>query len=118
MRAMGSSPRIAIVMDDEAQRRRLASYVAGGARLFFPAGGSELVNLALAGAIDVAVVGVLNRNDYHLPSALRELRRATPEVGIVGVFEPSRPSLDEAADLVREVPGIGFVSPARRGAYP
>ena len=72
-------------------------------------GGTELVNLAVAHAIDVAIVGVLNRNDDFLPSALRELTRITPDVSIVGVFEPSRPSLDEAAALAREIPGMGFV---------
>ncbi len=109
MRAMGSSPRIAIVIDDELQRKRFAEHVGPGARVYSVPGGDELVKLAAARAIDVAVVGVLNHNDEFLSSALRELSRAVPEVAIVGVFEPSRPSLDEAADLGREIPTMGFV---------
>lgn len=109
MRAMGSSPRIAIVIDDELQRSRFAEHLSPGARLYQVPTGDELVTLATAGAIDVVIVGVLHRDDDFLPIALREVNRATPEVAIVGVFEPSRPSLDEAADLGREIPTIGFV---------
>jgi hypothetical protein len=114
MRAMGSAPRIALVFDDELQRRRFAEHIGPGARVYQVSGGDELVKLAAAGAIDVAVVGVLNRTDQFLPSALRELCTVAPQVGIVGVFETSHPSLDEAADLARELPAIGFV--ARPGA--
>ena len=109
MRAMGSSPRIALVFDDELQRRHFAEHIGPGARLYHVPGGDELVKLAAAGAIDVAVVGVLNRADQFLPSALRELRTVAPQVAIVGVFESSRPSLDEAADMAREIPAMGFV---------
>jgi hypothetical protein len=109
MRAMGSVPRIALVFDDELPRRRFAEHIGGGARVYQVPGGDELVKLAAAGGLDVAVVGVLNRTDPFLPSALRELSTVAPQVGIVGVFECSRPSLDEAADLARELPAIGFV---------
>ncbi|MBA3258687.1 MAG: PqqD family protein [Gemmatimonadales bacterium] len=106
---MGSSPRIALVFDDGAQRRRFAEHVGPGTRLYDVPNGDELVRLAAAHALDVAVVGVLNRTDQFLPSALRELSATAPEVAIVGVFEPTGPSLDEAADLAREVPAAGFV---------
>ena len=109
MRAMGSAPRIALVFDDEPQRRRFAEHVGAGTRVYHVHGGDELVRLAAARALDVAVVGVLNRTDPFLPSALRELSAVAPEVAIVGVFEPTGPSLDEAADLARELPAVGFV---------
>jgi hypothetical protein len=109
---MGSSPRIALVFDDELQRRHFTEHIASRARVYQLPGGDELVKLAVARALDVAVVGVLNRHDQLLPSALHELSRIAPEVAIVGVFECSRPSLDEAADMAREIPAIGFV---RRG---
>jgi hypothetical protein len=51
---------------------------------------------------------VLHRNDEFLGSALRELSRTAPDLALVGLFEPSRPSLDEAADLAREIPTMGF----------
>lgn len=109
MRAKGSPLRIALVFDDELERRRFADHLGPGARVHHVSGGDELVRLAAAGALDVAVVGVLNRTDDFLPSALRELSTIAPEVVLVGVFEPSQPSLDEAMDLVRELPAIGFV---------
>jgi hypothetical protein len=77
--------------------------------LHYVPGGKELVKLAAAGVLDVAVAGVLNRTDDFLPSSLRELSAIAPEVAIVGVFEPSQPSLDEAVALSRELPTIGFV---------
>jgi hypothetical protein len=118
MRAMGSSPRIALVFDDEPQRRRFAEHVGPRTRVYQVQGGGELVKLAAARALDVAVVGVLHRSDQFLPSALRELSTVAPEVSIVGVFESSRPSLDEAADLARELPAIGFVrGPGARFDY-
>ncbi|MGH7526700.1 MAG: PqqD family protein [Gemmatimonadales bacterium] len=109
MRPKGSSPRIALIFDDELQRRRFAEHVGLGARVYHMPGGDELVKLAEARALDVAVVGVLNRTDHFLPSALRQLSTVAPEVALVGVFEPSQLSLDEAADLARELPAIGFV---------
>jgi len=118
MRAMGSSPRIALVFDDELQRRRFAEHVGPGTRVYHVPGGDELVKLAAAHTLDVAVVGVLNRTDQLLPSALRELSTIAPEVAIVGVFESSRPSLDEAADMAQELPAMGFVSrPGARFDY-
>jgi hypothetical protein len=118
MRAMGSSPRIALVLDDELQRRRFAEHVGPGTRVYHVPGGDELVKLAAASALDVAVVGVLNRSDQFLPSALRQLSTVAPDVAIVGVFEASRPSLDEAADLARELPAIVFVrGPGARFDY-
>ena len=107
MRAMGSS-RIAILIDDESQRKRFAEHAGAGARLHEASGGDELTRLAAARSLDVVIVGVLNRNDEFLASTLRELGRTAPEIAIVGVFEPSRPLLDEAADLAREIPGMGF----------
>jgi hypothetical protein len=109
MRAKGSPPRIALVFDDELEHRRFAEHLGSGARVYHVPRGDELVKLAASGALDVAVTGVLNRTDDFLPSALRELSTIAPEVAIVGVFEPSQPSLDEAVDLARELPAIGFV---------
>jgi hypothetical protein len=109
MRPMGSFPRIALVFDDELQRRRFAEHVGSRARVHHVPAGEGLVELAAAGALDVAVAGVLNRTDQFLPSALRALSEVAPGVAIVGVFEPSEPSLDEAVDLARELPAIGFV---------
>jgi hypothetical protein len=109
MRAMGSSARIVLVFDDELQRRLFAEHVRPGTQVYHVPGGDDLLKLAAAGALDVAVVGVLNRTDPLLPSALRELSALTPEIAIIGVFESSRPSLDEAADMARELPAIGFV---------
>ncbi|MGH7508984.1 MAG: hypothetical protein ACREMZ_05900 [Gemmatimonadales bacterium] len=110
MRAMASSWRIAIVLDDEAQRGRFASHIGPGARIYEASGGEELRRLAAARAIDLVIAGVLNRNDEFLSSALRELGRTAPEIVMVGVFEPSRPSLDEAADLAGEVPAMSFAA--------
>jgi hypothetical protein len=105
---MASSWRIAIVVDDELQRRRFAARLGSPARVYEVSGGDELKRLAAAQAIDIVIAGVLNRNDEFLPSALRELSRTAPELVMVGIFEPSRPSLDEAADLAREIPAMGF----------
>jgi len=104
---MGPS-RIAIVFDDERQRKRFAAQAGGGARLHEVSGGDGLIKLAAARAVDVVIVGVLNRNDEFLALALQDLDRRAPEIALVGVFELSRPSLDEAADLAREVPRMGF----------
>jgi hypothetical protein len=109
MRAKGSPPRIALVFDDELERRRFADHIGPGVQVYHLPGGDELVRLAAARAVDVAVAGVLNRNDHFLPSALRELSTIAPDVAIVGVFEPSQPSLDEAVAMARELPAIGFV---------
>jgi hypothetical protein len=115
---MRSSPRIALVFDEEPQRRLFAEHLRSGRQVHHAPGGEELINLARAHALDVAVVGVLNRADNLLPSALRELSRISPEVAIVGVFESSGPSMDEAVDLAREIPTMGFVSrPGARFDY-
>jgi len=105
---MASLWRIAIVMDDERQRRRFGAPLGPSARVHELSGGDELRTLAAARAIDIVIAGVLNRNDEFLALALRELNRTAPELVMVGVFEPSRPSLDEAADLAREIPAMGF----------
>jgi hypothetical protein len=106
---MGSPPRIALLFDDEPQRRLFAEHVRPGTQVYHVPGGDDLLKLAAASHLDVAVVGVLNRTDPLLPSALRALSAQAPQIAIVGVFESSRPSLDEAADLARELPDIGFV---------
>jgi hypothetical protein len=106
---MASSWRIAIVIDDELQRRRFGAQL-GSARVREVSGADELRSLARARAIDIVIAGVLNRNDEFLPSVLRELSRTAPELVMIGIFEPSRPSLDEAADLAREIPAMGFAS--------
>jgi hypothetical protein len=115
---MASSGRIAFVIDDETQRRRFAAQIGAGARVYEVSGGAELRSLVRARAIDVVIAGVLNRNDEFLPSTLRELCERAPELVIVGLFEPSRPSLDEAADLAREIPMMGFACrPGSRFEY-
>lgn len=105
---MGSSVRIAVVMDDEVQRRRFADDAGPGVRIREAADGRELTALVASRAVDVIVAGVLNRNDEFLPVALREVARRAPELVMVGVFEPVPPSIDEAADLMREIPRMGF----------
>jgi len=118
MRAIGSFPRIALVFDDDLQRRRFEDHLGSGARVHPLRGGDDLVKLASARGLDVVVVGVLNRTDYFLRSALRELGTVAPEVIIVGVFEPAAHSLDEAADMAREFTGVGFVAgPGARFDY-
>jgi len=107
---MPSPSRIAIVIDDERQRRRFVAPLGPAVRIHEVSGGDELKKLAAAGAVDVIIAGVLNRHDEFLPSALRDLSRTAPDLGMIGIFEPSRPSLDEAADLAREIPAMGFVS--------
>jgi hypothetical protein len=109
MRAKGSHPRIALVFDDELERRRFAEHLGPAALVYHVSDGDELVRLATAGALDVAVAGVLNRTADFLPLALRKLGTVASEIAIVGVFEPSQPSLDEAVALARELPAIGFV---------
>ncbi len=109
MRGSESPPRIALVFDDELEHRRFVDHLGPGARLFHVPGGVELVKLAAERPLDVVVVGVLNRNDDFLPVALRALRERQPEVTLIGVFEASAPSLDEAGELAREVPGMVFV---------
>jgi hypothetical protein len=105
---MASSWRIAIVIDDELQRRKWVAQLSRGAQVHEVSGGNELRSLAVARAIDSVIAGVLNRNDEFLPAALGELSRTAPELGMIGIFEPTRPSLDEAADLAREIPAMGF----------
>jgi hypothetical protein len=57
MRAKGSPLRIALVFDDELERRSFAEHLAPGARVYHLLGGDELVRLAAARAVDVAVAG-------------------------------------------------------------
>lgn len=115
---MASSRRIACLIDDETQRRRFAVHIGTGARIYDVSDGDELRSLVKARSIDLVIAGVLNRNDEFLPSVLREIRQTAPAIVIVGVFEASRPSLDEAADLAREIPTMGFVSrPGTRFDY-
>lgn len=102
------SLRVAVVFDDESQRKRFAAHAGASARVLEVSSSDELTRLAAAGALDVIIVGVLNRHDEFLGWALGEIGRIAPQISIVGVFEPSRPSLDEAADLAREVPTMGF----------
>lgn len=109
MRVSGSAPRVALVFDDESQRRRFAERVSAGTRVDHVRGGDELVRLAAAGAVDVVVVGVLNRSDYFLSAALGALGTVAPEVTVVGVFEGTAPSLDEAVALARALPAMVFV---------
>jgi hypothetical protein len=105
---MASSWRIAIIIDDDLQRRRFTPWLGRPARVYQASDGNGLRKLAAAGAIDVVIAGVLNRNDPFLSSALSEISQTWPGLGLVGLFEPSRPSLDEAADLSREIPAMGF----------
>jgi hypothetical protein len=105
---MASSSRIVMVIDDDLQRRRFGAELGPRARVREAAGGDELWSLAAAGAVDIIVAGVLHRNDEHLPAVLRKIGLSAPAIVLVGVFEPTRPSLDEAADLAREIPTIGF----------
>jgi hypothetical protein len=115
---MVSVPRIAIAIDEDLQRERFGEYLGAEARVFYVPGGDELVKLASARTVEAVVVGVLNRTDPFLPLALRELGRTTLDVAVAGVFEPSAPSLDEAADLARDIPTMGFVlRPGARLSY-
>jgi hypothetical protein len=102
--------RIAIGLDEELPRRLFAERVGHGHAVYFAKGGAELRKLALTGGLEVAVVGVLNRHDLFWPAALRELAASAPALALVGVVEPLRPSLDEAAELASEIPGMGFVA--------
>jgi len=76
----------------------------------FPSSGDGLLKLAAGGGLDVAVVGVLNPSDVFWPDRLRELAMVAPAVTLIGVVDPIRPSLDEAAAFAREIPSLGFVS--------
>jgi hypothetical protein len=102
--------RVALVFDDEQDRRRFVDHLGPRALVYHGVSGDDLLKHGSAGAIDVAVCGVINRNDHLLPSALRRLSRVAPQIRLVGVCEPSPPSLDEAVELIREIPAMGFVS--------
>jgi hypothetical protein len=102
--------RVAISLDDERTRGMFAGRLHRDDVPIFPSGDAELRRLAVGGALDVAVVGVLGHDDVLWPDALREIAEAVPEVGLVGVIEPLRASLDEAVALSREIPALGFVS--------
>lgn len=101
--------RIAIGLDDELPRRLFAERLGRAHAVYFPGGSAELRKLAVAHGLDLAVVGVLNRHDPFWSGALRELAAAAPAVALIGVIEPLRPSLHEAAELAAEVRGMGFV---------
>jgi hypothetical protein len=102
--------RVAISLDDERARALFAGRLHRDDIPIFPSGDAELRRLALRGALDVAVVGVLGHDDVLWPHALHEIAEASPGVGLVGVIEPFRASLDEAVALSREIPTLGFVS--------
>jgi hypothetical protein len=102
--------RVAISLADETTRRLFAARLGRDDVLSYPSGGDELRRLAAGAGLNVAVVNVLNPTDVFWPSRLREVSAASPELALIGVIEPLRPSLDEAVALAREIPGIAFVS--------
>lgn len=101
--------RIAISIDDELGPRQYAERLGRVHQVRFPSSAAELLRLAANGALDVVVVGVLN-DDPLWPQVLHNLAAADPALALVAVLEPARPSLDEAADLARDLPRLGFVS--------
>jgi hypothetical protein len=101
--------RVAISLD-ERTRALFAGRLGRGDVVHFPANGDELRKLARAGAIDVAVVDLLHPTDVLWADRLRESSVAAPELSFVGVIDPRRPSLHEAAAFAREIPSMGFVS--------
>ena len=103
--------RIAISLDDVGLGRLFAQRIGREHNLYLSAGGEELRRLALAGGLDVAVVGVLS-DEMFWPDTLRHLALAVPALAMVGVVETNRPSLDEAVALAREIPRMGFVARA------
>jgi hypothetical protein len=118
MRSQGAAPRIGLVFDDEMDQRRFFDHFGPATRVQQVAGCAELVKLGRAGLLDAVIASVLHRHDPFLPEALKELHRSVPDLAIVGVFDSTRPSLDEAVDLARRIPGIGFVrAPGARLDY-
>lgn len=118
MRSQGAAPRIGLVFDDELDQRRFFDHFSQTARVQQVASSVELVKLGRAGHLDVIVASVLHQYDPFLPEALKELHKSIPDLAMVGVFDSSRPSLDEAVDLARRIPGIGFVrAPGARLDY-
>jgi hypothetical protein len=101
--------RVAISLDDELGPRLYAERLGRGHQVQFPSTGVGLHRLAANGALDVAVVGVLS-DDALWPQVLEDLAEAAPALAIVAVLDTSRPSIDEAAELARGVPRVGFVS--------
>lgn len=101
--------RIAISLDDEVLQRRFAERLGREHSVFLPAGGDALRRLAMAGGLDIAIVRVLS-DELFWPDTLRNLAAAAPALAMVGVIETNRPSLDEAVELAREIPRMGFVS--------
>jgi hypothetical protein len=101
--------RIAIRLDDELSQRLFAEHVGRAHHVESPPDGAELRRLALAGALDVAVVGVSSR-DVFWPAILGEISKAAPAMALVGVIDMLRPSLHEAAALARDISDMGFVS--------
>jgi hypothetical protein len=101
--------RVAISLDERC-RALFAGRLSRGDVLYFPANGDELRKLARAGAIDVAVVDLFHPTDVFWADRLRDVSVAAPELSLVGVIEPRRPSLHEAAAFAREIPSMGFVS--------
>jgi hypothetical protein len=105
--------RIAIALDDEPRSRAFAERArrAGSeVRLCYPADGDELRRVAREHALDAVVFGVLNRADFFFFHALQELAAAHSALTPIGIVEAQRPSLHEAAEMVRELPALGFVS--------
>ncbi|MBA3498243.1 MAG: hypothetical protein H0T86_14165 [Gemmatimonadales bacterium] len=101
--------RVAISLD-ERSRALFAARLDRGDVVYCPANGDQLRRLARAGAIDVAVVDVFHPTDVLWPDRLREVSVAVPQLSIIGVVEPRRPSLHEAAAFAREISSMGFVS--------
>lgn len=101
--------RIAISLDDEVLRRGFAERLGREHSVFLPAGGDALRRLAMAGGLDVAVVRILS-DEIFWPETLRDLANAAPALALVGVIETDRASLDEAVQLAREIPRMGFAS--------
>jgi hypothetical protein len=100
--------RIAISLDDEVTQRLFAEHVGRRHHVAVVRGSDELRRLVTSGWADAAVVGVLDRHDLLWSSVLRDLGHGVP-LNLVGVFEPTRPSLDETVTLAREIPSMGFV---------
>src|SRR5438445_10021856 len=101
--------RIAICIDDEVRQRLFAERVNRKHNVDCLSDGAALRRLAVAGMLDVAVVGVLSR-DLFWPTLLREVAKCAPAMGLVGVFDMLRPSLHEAVALAHDIPAMGFVS--------
>lgn len=101
--------RVAISLDDPPSRALFARRMGRDDQVYLAFGGDELRRLIAGGGFDVAVVGVLDPDPFW-PAALAEIAASVPQLALIGVIEPVRPSLDEAVMLAREIPGMAFVS--------